>query len=541
MQLYTKILIGMAVGAILGALLGPNSWLLEHDGASVGSSVTIFEESDGEVANPFASGFREFAILSFAEVGEEEWLELGWTLDAGDVLRFQSAGVDGSHDLEPGDEFRGWAPSDPVQIRRYSRLGSTLVGATSWIGQLFLALIKMVVVPLVFLSLLVGVASLGDFRKLGRIGGRTIGYFMMTTVMALILGVGLANIIKPGNVLSEEDRELMLASYEDAATNTAANAAEAPSLGEQIVGIVPTNPFRSLVEGDMLQIIFLALLFGVALTLLEPERAKPVVDLADRANDVVIMVVLLAMQLAPYGVAALLFRVVGSTGISVLLALGVYGAVVVGALVLHVFITYGLVIKYGAKLKIFEFLKAIRPALLLAFSTSSSSATLPVTKQCAEDNLNVSQPVTSFVLPLGATINMDGTALYQGVAALFIAQIYHMDLTMADQATIVLTATLASIGAAGVPGAGMVTLAMVLASIGVPTEGVALILGVDRLLDMFRTTTNVIGDATAAAFMGRLEGDDLRVRTPQEDAADPDHGLEGRTLTPHAVEVEHDD
>jgi Na+/H+-dicarboxylate symporter len=164
-----------------------------------------------------------------------------------------------------------------------------------------------------------------------------------------------------------------------------------------------------------------------------------------------------------------------------------------------------------------------------------------VTKQCTEDNLNVSQPVTSFVLPLGATINMDGTALYQGVAALFIAQIYHMDLTMADQATIVLTATLASIGAAGVPGAGMVTLAMVLASIGVPTEGVALILGVDRLLDMFRTTTNVVGDATAAAFMGRLEGDELRIRTPEEDAADPDHGLEGRTLTPQAVDVEQDD
>jgi Na+/H+-dicarboxylate symporter len=251
------------------------------------------------------------------------------------------------------------------------------------------------------------------------------------------------------------------------------------------------------------------------------------------------MVVLMAMKLAPYGVAALLFEVVGTTGLSVLLALGVYAGVVVAALLLHVFITYGMVIKYGAKLKIFEFLKAIRPALLVAFSTSSSSATLPITKQCCEDNLNVSQPVTSFVLPLGATINMDGTALYQGVAALFIAQIYHMDLSMADQATIVLTATLASVGAAGVPGAGMVTLAMVLAAIGVPTEGVALILGVDRLLDMFRTTTNVVGDAAAAAFMGRLEGDQLRVRTPAEDAADPNRGMEGRRLEAHAVDIDH--
>ena len=547
MQLYTKILIGMAVGAILGALLGPNSWILDHDGAAISSSVSVFEDEPFLVDQPppgesaFAGGFRDFAVVSTAALGDDEWLELEWSLEATDVLRFQSAGVDGAHALSPGDEFRGWVMSDEVHVRRYSRLGSTLVGATSWIGELFLALIKMVVVPLVFLSLLVGVASLGDFRKLGRIGGRTIAYFMMTTVMALIIGVGLANIIKPGEVLSEDDRVLMLASYEDAAVNTAANAAEAPSLGEQIVSIVPTNPFRSLVEGDMLQIIFIALLFGVALTLLEPERAKPIVDLADRANDAVIMVVLLAMELAPYGVAALLFKVVGSTGISVLLALGVYAGVVVGALLLHVFITYGLVIKYGAKLKIFDFLKAIRPALLVAFSTSSSSATLPITKQCTEDNLNVSPPVTSFVLPLGATINMDGTALYQGVAALFIAQIYHMDLTMMDQATIVLTATLASIGAAGVPGAGMVTLAMVLASIGVPTEGVALILGVDRLLDMFRTTTNVIGDATAAAFMGRLEGDELRIRTPEEDAADPDHGLEGRSLTAQAVDVDHED
>ena len=540
MQLYTKILIGMVVGAVFGAMLGPNSWMLDHDGATLGSSATVVEERGGVAPHVFAGGIREFEVIS--EAGEEgEWLELGWKIDTSDILRFQSTGIAGTEGLSPDDEFRGWVEADPLSVRRYSRIGAWLVGATSWIGELFLAMIKMVVVPLVFLSLLVGVASLGDFRKLGRIGGRTIGYFMLTTVMALILGVGLANIVRPGAVLSEEDREMMLASYEDAAVSTASNAAEAPSLAEQIVGIVPTNPFRSLVEGDMLQIIFIALLFGVALTLLEPERSKPVVDMADRANDAVVMVVLLAMKLAPYGVAALLFRVVGTTGITVLLALGVYALVVVVALLLHVLITYGLVIKYGARLKLMPFLKAIRPALLLAFSTSSSSATLPVTKQCAEDNLHVSQPVTSFVLPLGATINMDGTALYQGVAALFIAQIYHMDLTMADQATIVLTATLASIGAAGVPGAGMVTLAMVLASIGVPTEGVALILGVDRLLDMFRTTTNVVGDATAAAFMGRLEGDELHIRTPAEDAADPNHGLEGRTLTPQAIDVDQDD
>jgi Na+/H+-dicarboxylate symporter len=287
----------------------------------------------------------------------------------------------------------------------------------------------------------------------------------------------------------------------------------------------------------MLQVIFFAVMFGVALTLLPEARSKRVVQLMDDANEAMVMLVHIAMKLAPIGVAALLFKVVGTTGLSVLVALALYGLIVLLGLLAHLTLTYGAVVKLAAKLRFVDFLKAIRPALLLAFSTSSSSATLPVTKECLEDNLNVSNEVSSFVLPLGATVNMDGTALYQGVAALFIAQIYGLDLGLAEQVTIVTSATLASVGAAGVPGAGMITLAMVLTAVGVPTEGLALVLGVDRLLDMFRTATNVVGDSTAATLMARLEGDELQLFSKEEDALDHRRGFEGRLEDgPHPVE-----
>lgn len=409
-----------------------------------------------------------------------------------------------------------------------AQLGETLILWTEWIGLLFLRLIRMVVVPLVFFSLVVGVASLGDFRKLGRIGGRTIGFFMCTTVAALVIGLTLANVVGPGKLVGQEDRELLLASYQDSAASKIESAANAPTLTEQLVGMVPTNPLTALASGNMLQIITFALLLGIALTFMPGDRSKPVVDLFDRLNDAMIILVHMAMALAPYGVAALLFKVVGTTGISVLFALGAYTLVVVLGLLIHLVLVYGSVVRFAVKLSFLRFLGAIREPLLVAFSTSSSSATLPVTKEACEQNVRVSPQMTSFVLPLGATVNMDGTALYQGVAAVFIAQIYGMDLSLGDQLQVVLSATLASIGAAGVPGAGMITLVLVLTAIGVPAEGVALILGVDRLLDMFRTMVNVTGDSTATALMASLEGEELHIMTDAEDQADPDHGFEGR-------------
>lgn len=556
MQLYTKILLGMAIGVVLGFLIGPNTVLLPHDGVNLSRKAEIVvDPSETAQRAAHAGGIRRATILE--RRGENpEWLAIEWTITTEDLLRFDkerrkkeeeaAAKKQPVPKMEPapkkGSRHRGWVKNELPGATTYSLLGQTAVDYTEWLGRLFLALIKMVVVPLVFFSLTVGVASLGDFRRLGRMGGRTIGAFFVTTVVALVIGVGLANVLKPGHLLSDDDRIRLLSSYESAAGSTVENAAEAPSFSDQIIAIVPSNPVASLAKGEMLQIIFFALMFGIALTLLDQRRSKPVVSLLDDANEAMVMLVHIAMKLAPIGVAALLFKVVGTTGLSVLVALSVYGMVVIAGLALHLIITYGALVRFGARLPFFPFIKAIRPALMLAFSTSSSSATLPVTKECAEDNLNVSKPVSSFVIPLGATINMDGTALYQGVAAIFVAQIYGMDLTVADQATIVVSATLASVGAAGVPGAGMITLAMVLTAIGVPTEGLALVLGVDRLLDMFRTATNVVGDSAVTATMGRLEGDDLRFLTKEEDRANPKKGFEHRVDDkPHAVKPDVDE
>jgi proton glutamate symport protein len=564
MQLYTKILIGMGLGVGLGFLVGPNSAILSQDAVRL-SGVSLVRMPGSLEVVPLSLGVRHAKLLEERAVvvqgKAQTWLHVRWTLSAKDLLHMKSekkrakkaakeafidnraglisaeklasvqslaASLAGLGDAKSGSVHEGWVLENDVKTMRYASLGQHLIDATEWIGLLFLAMIKMVVVPLVFCSLLVGVASLGDFRKLGRLGGRTIGFFFATTVVALTIGVGLANLIAPGTLLSESDRMRLLASYSDGASSTVANAAQAPSFSEQIVGIVPTNPIASMANGEMLQIIFFALMLGIALTLMDPKKARSVVELTDRINEAMVMLVHIAMKLAPVGVAALLFKVAGTTGVSVLLALAAYGGVVLLGLSIHLCFTYGGVLRFGARLSFWGFLGAIREALLLAFSTSSSSATLPVTMRCCEERVGIKRETTSFVLPLGATVNMDGTALYQGVAALFIAQIYGMDLSLGEQITIVASATMASIGAAGVPGAGMITLAMVLTAVGVPTEGLALVLGVDRLLDMFRTAVNVVGDSTACAFMARLEGEKLQLMSAAEDQADPSKGFEGR-------------
>ena len=538
MQLYTKILIGMLVGVVLGFLVGPNSSLLPQSGIDLRNGVTVYQAPNGRPM-PLAKPAKAAKIIEDSAEANA-WLKIEWSLTPADLLSLKSDGID-AKDIKPGTSLYGYVKAGP-EVKRFAPLGRTFVNWTEWIGRLFLAMIKMVVVPLVFFSLVVGVASLGDFRALGRLGGRTIGYFMCTTVVALIIGVGLANIIQPGKLLSEADRASLLSSYGGSVGKTVANAAQAPSMVDQLVSIVPTNPISSLASGNMLQVIFFALMLGVALTMMKAERSKIVIQVFDSLNEAMVMLVHIAMIIAPYGVAALLFKVVGSTGISVLVALAVYGLVVVLGLAIHLFGVYGSVVRMGAKLPLIPFLGAIKEALLVAFSTSSSSATLPVTMEACEDNINVSNKITSFVLPLGATVNMDGTALYQGVAAIFIAQIYGMDLGVGDQVTIVVSATLASVGAAGVPGAGMITLAMVLTSIGVPTEGLALILGVDRLLDMFRTATNVVGDSAATVLMARLEGEDLRIMSDKEDRANPKKGFEGRLdQEPQSVEIKQDE
>jgi Na+/H+-dicarboxylate symporter len=526
MQLYTKILIGMVVGILFGILVGPNSMLLKHDTVILSNSAKVVIKKGGETVNPLAAHTRRANIQS---VEQDGWAQIQWSLDSKALLQLQAAKVEIPAEAADGNGIQGWTKIEAPAVRTASSIGLILVDTTEWIGLLFLALIKMVVVPLVFFSLVVGVATLGDLKDLGRMGSRTLGYFFSTTVGALVIGLSLGNLFPPAALLSAEDRTLLTASYSALAESKAASAAKAPSFVEQIVGLVPTNPVSSLATGNMLQIIVFAVLLGVAMTMMKKSRAQLLVDVFDRLNDAMVLLVHIAMLLAPYGVAALLFKVAGTTGLSVLLALAGYSGLVMLGLLLHVLLIYVPVVTFGARLNPLKFFSGIKEALMLAFSTSSSAATLPITKECCEQNLNASPKTASFVLPLGATINMDGTALYQAIATLFIAEVYMPGtLTFIDQLTIVFTATLASVGAAGVPGAGIVTLAMVLTAINVPVEGIALILGVDRILDMFRTVTNVFGDATATCLIARLEGEDLQLLTDAQDSADPSKGFEGR-------------
>ncbi len=372
------------------------------------------------------------------------------------------------------------------------------------VGTIFLRLITMIVVPLVLVSLMLGTASLGDIRKLGRIGIKTVVYFIITTMVAISIGLFLANIVQPGTGLNEEVKTELYKSYESSAQVGIQRMEEKPSLKDILVDIVPTNPVKSLIEGNMLQVIFLGLLFGLILTLIKKEKSEYLIQILDGVNDAIIQVVHIAMRLAPYGVLALIAAVIGQYGVGILVTLLKYSLVVIGGLALYTFTINSLTVGFLGRTNPLRFYKGVKEAMIIAFSTSSSNAALPVSMECVE-HIGVPREYSSFVIPLGATINMDGTALYQGVAAVFIAQIYGIPLSLTDQVTIVFMATLASVGAAGVPAAGIITLAMVLKQIGIPLEGIALILGVDRFLDMCRTTTNIIGDMACSVVIKESE------------------------------------
>ncbi|MDG2059609.1 MAG: dicarboxylate/amino acid:cation symporter [Flavobacteriales bacterium] len=386
-------------------------------------------------------------------------------------------------------------------------------------GKIFVNLLKLIAVPLVFASLIKGVASLSDISKLSRIGGKTIAIYLVSTVIAVTIGLLLVNTVKPGEGFDKDSISKTEQIQEGA--NKKIKAAENVKDGgplQFLVDIVPTNIFDAASNNrNMLQVIFFAILFGIALVMLPNEKTTYVKGFFDGINDIILQIVDIIMMAAPYGVFALLGDLVVDFGASaeLFIALAKYSVTVIVGLLLMILVVYPLIFRIFTKMKYKDFFKGIMPAQMLAFSTSSSAATLPVTMERCEDHLGVSEEVSSFVLPLGATINMDGTSLYQAVAAVFIAQAYGMDLDMGQQLTIVLTATLASIGAAAVPGAGMVMLVIVLGAIGVPTEGLALIFGVDRLLDMMRTVVNVTGDATVATVVASTEGQ-LREVTEEE-------------------------
>jgi len=378
-------------------------------------------------------------------------------------------------------------------------------------GIMFVNLLKLIAVPLVFASLVKGVASLSDISRLSRIGGKTIAFYLSSTVIAVTIGLLIVNLASPGANFDRNTIELSTGSQEGASAKiTAAQGVKERGPLQFVVELIPTNIFESASNNsNMLQIIFFAILFGIAMVMLPKDKTVYVKGFFDGINDIILQIVDLIMMTAPYGVFALLAGLIVDFGASasLFIALAKYSLTVIVGLLIMIFLVYPLILRIFTKMKYKDFFRGIMPAQMLAFSTSSSAATLPVTMERCEQHLGVSEEVSSFVLPLGATINMDGTSLYQAVAAVFIAQVFGIELDLSQQLTIVLTATLASIGAAAVPGAGMVMLVIVLGAINIPVEGLALIFGVDRILDMIRTVVNVTGDATVATVVASTEGE----------------------------------
>ena len=376
-------------------------------------------------------------------------------------------------------------------------------------GIIFINALKLIAMPLIISSLIKGVSDLKDISRLSLMGGRTIGIYLITTIIAVSIGLIIVNTIRPGNSISESTRMDLITAYETDAGEKQAVAKKQKESGplQALVDLVPDNIFKATTENvNMLQVIFFALFFGVGLILIPPKKAKPVKDFFDGFNEVILKLIDLIMLVAPFGVFALLATlIVESPSLDIFLALGLYTFTLVAGLT-SMIIIYTLLVKIYVKIKPSKFIRGISPAQLLAFSTSSSAATLPVTMERVEEHLGVDEEVASFVLPVGATINMDGTSLYQAVAAVFIAQAFGMDLSLGTQLGIIITATLASIGAAAVPSAGMVMLVIVLGQAGIPEAGLALIFAIDRPLDMCRTVVNITGDASVSMIVAKSLG-----------------------------------
>ena len=394
---------------------------------------------------------------------------------------------------------------------------------SNWImpfGTIFVKMLKLIAVPLILVSLVSGISNLKDTTKLSRIGGKTFGIYILTTVTAIIIALFLANTLRPGEYFPEEKTAELKQKYASDASMKISNAKGVKDSGplQMMVDVVPDNFFHSASNNkNMLQIIFFSVLFGVALVLSSPKKSAPIKKAFDGLNEIIIKIVEIIMEYAPIGVFALLAGLIVDLAgddpnniITTLKPLVFYAITVLIGLAFMIFVFYPLVIYSFTGISFINFLKAIFPAQMLAFSTSSSAATLPLTMKRVKNNLNVSEEVTSFVCPLGATINMDGTSIHQAISAVFIAQAFGQDLTLMDQLVIVITATLSSIGAAAVPGAGLIMLVIVLGAIGIDPQGLALIIAIDRPLDMCRTMVNVTGDATVASIVASTEGEKLK-------------------------------
>jgi DAACS family dicarboxylate/amino acid:cation (Na+ or H+) symporter len=374
------------------------------------------------------------------------------------------------------------------------------------VGQVFLRMLIMTVVPLVFASITLGVAGIGDIRKVGRVGAKAIGYFLISTALSATIGLILVNLVQPGAGMDPTVRQQLYDTYQGQAQGLQAGGAKSFGIG-MFVEMVPRNPVRAAADMDMLAIIFFSIVFGAALTLIPRERAEPMLKVLDALGEIVIKIIDFAMRLAPYGVFGLIFVVTWRFGWDLLGQLGKYMLVVIVGLLIHGSVTVSLLVKFLGRMSPLTFWKRIRPALLTAFSTSSSNATLPTAISVAERELAIAPKIAGFVLPIGSTMCMNGTALYEGVTVLFLAQVFGVDLSLGQQIIVIILSVITAVGAAGVPGGSLPLLMIVLGIVGVAPEAIAIIIGVDRILDMCRTTLNVAGDLSATVYVARSEGE----------------------------------
>jgi len=405
-------------------------------------------------------------------------------------------------------------------------LGKIVDNVANPVGQVFLRMLFMVVVPLVFTSISLGVAGLGDSNKLGRIGAKTIGIFLITTGLAATIGLILANIVRPGDALDEAVRTALMAEYAPQASEKTATLANNGFGIHTFVNIIPRNPIDAAAKGEMLSLIFFSLIFGLALSRIPRSASEPVIRVLEGIAGAVEVMIGFAMKLAPIGVTGLIFAVTARFGFEILGSLLLYVLMVLGGLFLHQVLVITTLAKVAVGVGPGEFLRKTRVQMITAFSTSSSNATLPTTIRTAQEEFGVPKEIAGFVLPLGATMNMNGTALFEGLTVLFLAQVFGVDLSLGSQIVVVIMCILTAIGTAGVPGGSIPLLAMVLEMVGVPGTGIALILGVDRILDMSRTVPNVTGDLLTSLIVARSEGAKLRIGPESEQpepAAEPEH------------------
>lgn len=485
-KLHTKILIGLILGAVFGSIFHMSQNKIEIVAKSGKEKISDFINVKFLKADSVLASFNsneQLAIInflkSFHDKKAKEDIVVKVTLQNNDEKIFTNV----------------------FEINKVKSLGALIKP----IGDIFVRLLNMIAIPLVFASLLVGAASLSDLKNVARIGGKTISLFIFTTIIAITVGLIFANMFQPGHFMPPETKMLLLQTFSDEASSKLEQNVSV-NIIDFFVNLIPKNPFKAIADGDFLQVVFFAILTGIFLTQVPKDKSHSIINFFDGLSRAMIIMVEKVMLIAPYAVFALISATVAEFGYNILQTLLMYVVTVLSGLLFLILFVYPTLLKVIARQKVIPIYKALRQVMVVAFSTSSSAATLPLEIDVAQNKLGVPNKIASFVLPLGATLNMDGTALYQAVAAMFIAQVYGIEMDIVKQVTIVITAVLASIGTAPVPGVGLIMLIIVLRSVGIPDEGIALILGVDRILDMARTVPNIVSDSFTSITVAKSEG-----------------------------------